>query len=342
LAKGKKRKHAHHKATVPAASKAPAPSDERPALSPRVLLAGVLLIVAIGGVAYAAFGSSSPTEEEPATDTAALRVPWVDPNGVSPIVGSIDVNPSDDSLWFSTNTGLFRVEPGGDRPEQVTGSLTTDSGTGDISEQLVIRFRGPDELVASGHPPAGAALPPALGMIASDDAGKTWSALAELGRADFHAIQIAGNAIVAGRYGEPAVSISTDGGESFEDRTPPAALVDLEVDPGNPDRWIGSTAEGMVTSDDQGRSWRQVEPVPNVRFSWPAGDTLYRIDPGGPVKVSSDGGRTWEDRGSTGGEPQAMFAETDEHLFVALIDGTIKESDDGGATWTDRVALPPG
>jgi hypothetical protein len=335
MAKGKKRKHAHHKTTAPPA--APAPS-ERPALSPRVLLAGLVLIVVGGVLAYAAFGSGSAAEEEPQTDTADLRVPWIDPNGVSPIVGSVDVNPSDDSLWFSTNTGLFRVEAGAGRPERVTGRLTTDSGAGDISEQLVIRFRGPDDLIASGHPPAGAALPAALGMIASEDAGRTWTGLSEVGRADFHAIQVAGDVIVAGRYGEAAVSVSTDAGRSFEDRTPPAPLVDLEVDPGNPDRWIGSTAEGVVTSGDQGRSWRQVEPVPNARFSWPAGGTLYRVDPGGAVKRSADGGRSWEDRGSTGGEPQAMFAESDEHLFVALIDGTIKESRDGGESWTDRVA----
>jgi len=335
MARGKKRKHAHHKTT---ARPAPAPAPERPALSPRVLLAGVVLIVVGGVLAYAAFGSGSPAEEEPATDTADLRVPWVDPDGASPIVGSVDVNPSDDSLWFSTNTGLFRIEPGAGRPEQVTGRLTTDSGSGDISEELVIRFRGPDELIASGHPPEGAALPAALGLIASEDAGRTWTGVSEVGRVDFHAIQISGDVIVAGRFGEAAVSVSTDAGKTFEDRTPPAPLVDLEVDPDDPDRWVGSTAEGMVTSDDQGRSWRQVEPVPNVRFSWPAAGTLYRVDPGGAVKRSADGGRTWQDRASTGGEPQALFAEGDEHLYVALIDGTIKESQDGGASWTDRVA----
>ena len=63
---------------------------------------------------------------------------------------------------------------------------------------------------------------------------------------------------------------------------------------------------------------------------------LYRIDPGGPVKVSTDGGETWEDRGTTGGEPQAMTADG-ETLYVALIDGTVKRSTDGGQTFTDLV-----
>jgi hypothetical protein len=36
--------------------------------------------------------------------------------------------------------------------------------------------------------------------------------------------------------------------------------------------------------------------------------------------------------GSTGGEPQALFADDADHLYLALIDGTIKESGDGGRT----------
>jgi hypothetical protein len=343
MARGKKKRTQGTRAAAkPASGKKPTPAKpppepDRPGLSPRVLLGGVILLVAIGAITYLAFGSGSSTEDEPATSAEELAVPWVDPNGQSPIVGSVDVNPADDSLWLSTNTGLFRVAADGERPEKVTGQLTTDSGSGNVSEQLVIRFRGPNDMIGSGHPPAGEALPPALGMIASDDAGKTWSALGELGRADFHAIQTAGDVIVAGRYGEPVVSVSRDGGMTFENRTPPAPLIDLEVDPQDPNRWIASSADGLLVSRDQGRSWRPVEPLPNVRFAWPASDSLYRIDPGGPVKFSADGGQSWEDRGSTGGEPQAMFAEGRQRLFVALIDGTVKESRDGGRTWTDRV-----
>jgi hypothetical protein len=121
----------------------------------RVLPGGVVLLAAIGVITYLAFGSGSRTEEEPATSTADLAVPWVDPDGQSPIVGSVDVNPADDSLWLSTNTGLFRVAANGARPEQVTGQLTTDSGSGNVSDQLIIRFRGPDDMIGSGHPRAG-------------------------------------------------------------------------------------------------------------------------------------------------------------------------------------------
>jgi photosystem II stability/assembly factor-like uncharacterized protein len=329
MARGKKSRRAQRPA-------APPTTEERPGLSPRVLLAGVVLLVFAGLIAYLTLGSGGD-EEERAAGAEDLAVPWVDPDGPNPIVGSLDVNPADDSLWLATNTGLFRVPPGADQPRLVTGQLTTDSGSGRISEQLVIRFRGPDDMLGSGHPPAGEALPPALGMIASDDAGRTWTGIGEVGTADFHAIQTSGDVIVAGRYGEPAVSVSGDGGRTFEEAQPPAPLVDLEVDPQNADRWIASTSDELISSDDRGDSWRPVEPVPNARFAWPASDALYRIDPGGPVKVSADGGRSWEDRGDTGGEPQALFAATPRHLYAALIDGTVKESRDGGETWTDRI-----
>ena len=63
------------------------------------------------------------------------------------------------SVWLSTNTGLWRVEPGADQPEQVTGTLATEDGTGEISEQLVVRFRDPNRLIGSGHPPPGSDAP---------------------------------------------------------------------------------------------------------------------------------------------------------------------------------------
>jgi hypothetical protein len=298
------------------------------------------MLAAAGVVAYVTLGSGGGAGADRTSDPATLRVPWIDPDGVSPIVGSLDVNPADGSLWLATNTGLWRVASGAQRPERTTGTLDTQYGSGRISEQLVVRFRGPDHMLASGHPPADSALPPALGLIESSDAGRTWSSISELGRGDFHALQLSGQVMVASVFGEAAVNVSRDGGKTFQTRVTPEPLVDLAVDPDNPGRWVASTQSGLIISSDEGRSWREREPVPNVRFSWAAADRLFRIDPGGPVKLSPDGGRTWQARGSTGGEPQALFSDGADHLYAALRDGTVKESRDGGATWTARVTPP--
>ena len=171
-------------------------------------------------VAFVLFGGSDSAEDEQASESSELAVPWIDPEGQDPVVGALDVNPSDGSIWMSTNTGLFRVAEGSGEPETVKGSLETPDGTGEISEQLVVRFTGEDELIASGHPPRGSRLPPALGLVRSSDAGETWESVSELGRADFHAIQTSGETIVAGRYGEPAIDVSTDGGKSFANQAP--------------------------------------------------------------------------------------------------------------------------
>jgi hypothetical protein len=277
-------------------------------------------------------------EETGAEDsTAGLAVPWIDPDGDPPIVGSLTINPADDTLFMATNTGLFRIPDGGSEPERLVGTLSTPDGEGEVSESLVVRFVGPDTLIGSGHPSAGSALPPALGLIRSEDGGKAWTSVSELGRADFHALEPAGDELVGALFQQSQVLVSGDEGKTWETRAAPLPLVNMEVDPSNPSLWIGSSERGIYVSEDGGETWRQRDPTPNVRFAWAEDGTLYRIDPGGPVKVSTDGGNRWEDRGSTGGEPQAMTVAEDGTVYVALIDGTVKVSDDGGQTFTDLI-----
>jgi Sortilin, neurotensin receptor 3, len=290
--------------------------------------------VALVCALIAGCGDDSAATDEPAAD---LAVPWIDPDGDPPIVGSLTVNPADSTLFMATNTGLFRVPEGASKPERVVGQLETPDGSGEVSEALVVRFVGPDTLLGSGHPAAGSTLPQALGLIRSEDAGKTWSSVSELGKADFHVIEPAGDDIVGALFQQPQVLVSGDEGKTWETRAAPLPFVALEVNPEDPQLWIGSTDRGIFGSRDAGKTWRQLDPTPNVRFAWADDGTLYRIDPGGPLKVSTDGGQQWEDRGSTGGEPQAMTVDDDGTIYVALIDGTLKVSDDGGQTFTDQI-----
>ena len=121
------------------------------------------------------------------------------------------------------------------------------------------------------------------------------------------------------------------------DEAAPLPLVALEVDPGDPKRWIGPERGIFVLADDGGRRGASATRRRTCASRGPTTATLYRIDPGGPVKVSTDGGERWEDRGSTGGEPQAMTVDDAGKIYVALIDGTLKVSEDGGETFTDQV-----
>ena len=239
---------------------------------------------------------------------------------------------------MSTNTGLFRVRDGAE-PERVAGRLTTPDGAGEISEQLVVAFDGPGTLLASGHPAAEqTALPPVLGLIRSDDAGRTWTTVSESGKADFHALRRSGDLLAGALYGQSQILVSRDDGRTWEDRAAPRPLVDLAVDPADPRRWVATAADGVWLSRDEGGTWRPVDPTPNSYLAWPEAGVLYRLDPGGPLFVSRDGGTRWRALGSTGGEPRALAAAGPDLLYAALLDGTVKVSRDGGATWSVLLA----
>jgi len=300
----------------------------------RLLLLVALLAAAALGACGGEDGAAGQEQD------AQLAVPWLDPDGDFPIVGSMTINPADGRLWISTNTGLFRVPGEGRKPVKVTGTLTTPNGAGEISELLVVRFIGPDEMLGSGHPAGGSTLPPVLGLIRSEDAGKTWTSVSELGTADFHAIEPVGDRLIGGLFGQAQVLVSGDGGHEWETRAAPRPLVDLEVNPQDSNRWIATTQDGVYVSRDEGGTWRAIDPTPNSYLAWPAPDALYRLDPGGALMLSRDGGGKWEEVGSTGGEPQWLVASDPMTLYAVLIDGTIKRSGDGGRIWSDFVAPP--
>ena len=132
--------------------------------------------------------------------------------------------------------------------------------------------------------------------------------------------------------------VSEDGGRNWATKAAPLPIVAIEVDPDDARRWIASTQSGIFRTTDGGETWREVEPIPNVRFAWNEDSDLYRIDPGGDVKVSTDRGESWKALGSTGGEPQALTVDADGKLYAALIDGTVAVSDDGGQTFTEQIA----
>jgi photosystem II stability/assembly factor-like uncharacterized protein len=292
----------------------------------------ILLLLACAALLAGCGGDEGGGDAE-----AALAVPWVDPDGDTPYIGSVSVNPGDGSIYMGTNTGLFEIPKAGGKPVKVTGQLKTPNGEGAVSEALVAEFTGPDEMIASGHPSGDSTLPPALGLIRSSDAGKSWESVSELGTSDFHALARSGDVLVAPLYGQAQILMSRDGGKTFEPRVAPMALVDLAADPQDSKRWVATSESGIFVSVDEGKTWRQRDPTPNVRLAWRDNGELYRIDPGGPIKVSTDGGETWEDRGSTGGEPQALTVDQAGALYAATLDGKVQKSEDGGRSFTALV-----
>ena len=227
----------------------------------------------------------------------------------------------DGELLAGTHYGAFRV--GED------GSVTQVGPTQDFMGFTVV---GSDHYLASGHPGADQDAPGNLGLIESTDGGETWESVSLRGEADFHSLE-ARHGRVYGHSG--GVLMVSEDKEEWDERAR-IALADLAVSPEDPETILATTEQGLAVSADGGRRFEPVEGAPLlVLITWTDEGTVVGVDPQGGVRVSDDSGRTWEQRGSVGGQPAALTAQGDT-VFVATHDGRIVESQDGARTFDIR------
>jgi hypothetical protein len=240
----------------------------------------------MGALALVGCGDSSdpPAAATPtATAPTEAATPPPPDSGANAFIGTIAVDPADGTLFLGTGLGLFAVD--GKRQKRVTGEMTTPEGSGGLSGNLVVRFNGPGELLGSGHPEGEGSLPENLGLIRSTDGGRTWESISALGEADFHLLQVSGDHVVGVHAEDPDVQVSTDGGRTFERRTPPAPDRLYRADPGGT----------IMRSADGGETWEEVGTV-DITVNELASDRdgrLYASVPGGEVRRSTDGGASW-------------------------------------------------
>jgi hypothetical protein len=303
----------------------------------------LLAIVAV--LAIAGCGGDDPPEaaapaETPTPNPTTPAEPTDPGSAANAFIGSLAVDPADGTLMIGTGLGLFRAEQGESKAERVTGELTTPDGSGPVSSNLVVRYAGPGDLLGSGHPDsAGSALPENLGLMRSGDAGNTWESVSQLGDSDFHLLQALGDRVVAVRAEEIDIQVSTDGGGSFDTRTPPDTPLDVAFDPEDPKRMVVATQQGTFSSGDEGRTWRPRDPIPTEQLAWAKHDALYRADPGGLIKASADGGATWKERGNVGLGVNELAADEEGVLYASVPGGEVHRSTDGGATWKRLLRL---
>jgi hypothetical protein len=301
-------------------------------------LLALLALLAIAGCGGDDPPETAATSTPNPTTPAEPAEPAEPGSAANAFIGSLAVDPEDGTLMLGTGLGLFRADKGASKAERVTGELSTPDGAGPVSSNLVVRYAGPGDLLGSGHP-EGAALPENLGLMRSADAGDTWESVSELGDADFHILQARGDRVVAVRAEDIDVQVSSDGGSSFEARTPPDAPLDVAFDPEDPSRMVVATQQGTFSSEDDGKSWRPRDPIPSDQLAWAASDALYRSDPGGLIKVSADGGATWKDRGNVGLTVNELAADDDGTLYASVPGGEVHTSTDGGASWKRLLRL---
>ena len=286
------------------------------------LLPGVL---AAAAVAATGCGGSSP-------EGHSTRL--VDLSKKPPYVNALDIDPDSGDFLLTTNRGFFRIDREEGRAKRLRATISAKGKSSPVGTFLLITVAGPRTLIGSGHPDKQGALPSFLGFIRSDDRGRKWRVISRLGAADLHKIVLRHDRMYAFDAVLSAIVISQDDGRTFSEHfTPRGLIIDFEVDPDDPKRLVASNDDELFRSEDEGDTWRPIVAAPGIRLAWAAPDALYRADKDGTIRVSSDGGDTWEDVGRVDGEPYKFKAIDAKHLYLALSDGTIVETTDGGRSW---------
>ena len=189
-----------------------------------------------------------PEQTAPPADTSA---PPTDDggssSGASPAINSVTVDPGDGTIMVGAGPALYRVEPGKKVGEEVVGQARR---AGTVSGNLVVRFAGPNDLLASGHPKEGS-LPENIGLIRSKDHGDTWTLEDGVAEADYHEVEIAGDQLIAVEVESPDIKVSRDGGRSWEARTPPDAADRRRRQPRRPGSLGGLDRAGHVRLDQR-------------------------------------------------------------------------------------------
>jgi len=281
-------------------------------------------------------GGGSTSREAPPKATSSI----VDLKGSQPFVNSLEVEPTSGKLLITTNRGFFRIDPESRRVERVLGVVTAKERSVSVGTFLEVVPLGARSLLGSGHPDRGGVLPQYLGVLRSDDSGRSWRVVSRLGEADLHRITQKHGRLYAFDAVLGAVLVSRDGGRTFHERVaPPEPMVELEVDPADPQRILLASEETMFRSDNGGDSWRPIARVGGARLAWPTAEALYRVERTGAVTLSRDGGGTWQPLGRVSGEGARLKAVDPTRLLLALTSGRILESSDRGRSW--KTAFEP-
>jgi uncharacterized protein (DUF305 family) len=242
-------------------------------------------------------------------------------------VHGVGVNPAGGEILIATHNGLWQVPPGATEAERLGDSQDDFMG---------FTVVGPDRFMTSGHPGPGSDLPPLLGLQSSVDGGNSWQTVSLLGEADLHVLRASGKRVYGVDSTTGTFLASEDGGDSWEPRNTPAAVIDLAISPGSPRSLVATTEAGIYGSTDAGENWKPLARNLIGLLTWPAQGKLLMVDGAGRVMTSSDGGMKFVSTGTIGSAPEA-FGSGDGKILASTDGGKVVVSTDAGRTWSDAV-----
>lgn len=237
----------------------------------------------------------------------------------------VGVDPSDGRVYVAAHDGLYRIDD------------TGPSLIGDPLDVTSFDVAATGEFLAGGHSTRQDRWPPLLGLLSSSDQGRTWSTESLLSAADFHVLEVARDRVYGWNATSEKLMVSSDR-RTWEDRSQ-LPMLDLAVNPSDPDQLLAATEDGLLRSDDAGGSWSRVEIEQRVALvAWPAEGPVAATDDG-VVLVAQQDNAGWGPAGRLGDDPAAMTADGD--LLYALAGGRLLRSDDHGGQWHAVADLWP-
>ncbi|WP_102143103.1 F510_1955 family glycosylhydrolase [Mycobacterium hubeiense] len=275
-------------------------------------------LIALLGITVLVAGACSNTE---------TRSSQGDSRGLAHIHG-LGINPADDALYAGTHYGVYRLAS--ERDPELVGGVVQDF--------MGFTVAGPNHFLGSGHPGADDRdAPPALGLIETTDGGQSWTSVSLSGEVDFHSLDYRHGLVYGLDSGSQTVMVSPD--KRTWDRRAAISAVDIAVSPQNANDILATTADGLMRSLDQAKTFTPVAAQPQlVLLSWPDDGPLIGVDPIGTVYASEDSGATWQAGRALGERPQAVLARGGGVVFVATETG-IQRSTDNGTTFENLHAF---
>ena len=280
--------------------------------------AGTALAAALTGCAAddPQVGAPAPTTSA-AAEASATPVPTGSPRPMGHI-HAVAQDP-DGTVLLATHGGLFRV--GADGPVPV----------GPVVDLMGFAVAPDGGYLASGHPGPGTDLAQPVGLVRSDDRGVTWTEVSRAGESDFHGLT-AGEGLVAGYDG--VLRVGTDGTD-WQERDVPGDPYLLAASPDG-GRLLVTTPQGLVATEDAGRSWTAVEtPAVLVAVDWADDDTVVGVDVSGLLHESTDRGATWRSGQRPVGAASTLHAGRNaagDLRVLAVVGDAVVSTTDLGAT----------
>ena len=235
-------------------------------------------------------------------------------------IHGLGIDPADNGLYVASHMGVFKQTRDGF--ERIADRW---------QDTMAFTVVGPDHFLASGHPDMREDKPVHLGLIESKDAAETWESLSLEGRADFHALEPAGERLYGYDSQTKTLMVTTDRRE-WQDliRLP---VVDLAADPSNADSLMITDTSGRLMRMRAGLQPQLVADAPRLVFiDWPEEDLLVGLAPDGSVYRSTNGSASWQELRPVEGPPEALAVTTDR--WYAATGHGIYVSEDQGSTWS--------